>query len=244
MDSIIEKITMYDILGYLVPGLLFIVLGVSGKVLEVISNETLPIDKLGDFSAILWMAVIVVAYAAGIALSEVMRWVCLVCGKVTSCLGKINFFAKIREKLRSFCQKESDENDRISRIKQALDKGGYLSEEEQRKDWGADDVEKKYDTMYADIQVDENYSRLHNYASSEVFYKNLTMATAAGVAVDILAFGGGYGGTIGRGKEVAIAVVLTAVFWVRFRRFAKKKEKYTLHWFVEKYTNREPSADK
>jgi type IV secretory pathway VirB3-like protein len=243
MNSIIEKITMYDILGYLVPGTLFWVLGVSGKVLELISNGMIQNDTMGDYSAVLWVAVTVVAYAAGIALSEVMRWVCLVCGWVASPLCKINFLVLIWEKMKAFFKIESVENRLTQQIKQALEKGHYLSAEDRDGNWTVDDVKKYYKIMYADIQADEKYSRLHSYASSEVFYKNLAAATAAGVAVDICVFGGGYGGIIALGRERAIACILVIAFLVRYKRFEKKKMQYTLSWFVEKYTGREASAN-
>jgi hypothetical protein len=218
MDSIIEKITMYDILGYMVPGLLFLILGFSETIFKSVSNGKFQIEKFGDFSAIIMLVVMVVAYASGIAMSEMMRWLCIL-------------FQKLAPKQ----MKSSDIHSFNPQVKQALKNSKYLLNEDEKGDVDIDYADKYFEAMYADIQADKNYSRIHNYASSECFYKNLAMATALGFVVNVFVLGGNYGGIAEPCQETVVAVILVVVFLKRYARFVGKKKWYTMRWFVEKY---------
>ena len=52
MGSILEKVTLYDFLGYLVPGLVFLTIVLFCPVADMNNVETLNIYNTGIFTAI------------------------------------------------------------------------------------------------------------------------------------------------------------------------------------------------
>ena len=77
-----------------------------------------------------------------------------------------------------------------------------------------------------EIQADSQYSRLHNYASAELLYKNM-------VVVSVLAMGIGVGQQ--NMTEIIIGAVSVVLFARRWIRFAERSRGYTICWFVQKY---------
>ena len=80
--------------------------------------------------------------------------------------------------------------------------------------------------MYSEIQADSQYSRLHNYASAELLYKNM-------VVVSVLAMGIGVGQQ--NMTEIIIGAVSVVLFARRWIRFAERSRGYAICWFVQKY---------
>ena len=88
--------------------------------------------------------------------------------------------------------------------------------------------------IYGTVQSDEKYKRLHNYASSETMYKNLTAAVLLGGIPEIL--------FLPQKLQCGIiaGIVVVWIFSVillmrRYYRFRIKKSAYSLIWFIEKY---------
>ena len=82
--------------------------------------------------------------------------------------------------------------------------------------------------MYGAIQSNEKYKRIHNYSSMRVLCKNMAMALAMGMC--ILYYCGF------RSKPFTVAVVVSiAALILRFVRFDKKKNEYTIVWFVNQF---------
>lgn len=158
MDSILEKITLYDVLGYFVPGSL-VMLSVSGLILSSVEGAQALYTA---YQSLFVYGFIVVSYICGILLSEIGR--------------------KITNHVKSDWQFPLPED----KIIQALSKAGVIDVQEERS--GGVNVSEYMKQMYNDIQSDSEYKRLHNYASAEVLYKNLVTAIPVSAAVLCLYF--------------------------------------------------------
>lgn len=153
MDSILEKITLYDVLGYFVPGSL-VMLPVCGLVLSSEEGAAVLYEK---YQSLFVYGFIVVSYICGILLSEIGR--------------------KIADRVKSEWQFPLPED----KIIQALSKAGVIDVQGDQS--GKVNVSEYMKQMYNDIQSDSEYKRLHNYASAEVLYKNLVTAIPVSAAV-------------------------------------------------------------
>lgn len=86
--------------------------------------------------------------------------------------------------------------------------------------------------IYGCIQVDKSYNRIHNYASSQLMYGNLSAAVLAGGIVTII--------RVSAWLEIKLLMFLViagiaVVLGVRSEKFRVKKEVYAIFWFIEKY---------
>ncbi|WP_140403189.1 MULTISPECIES: hypothetical protein [unclassified Blautia] len=88
--------------------------------------------------------------------------------------------------------------------------------------------------IYGTVQSDEKYKRLHNYASSETMYKNLTAAVLLGGIPEILFLPQKLQCGIIAG--IVVVWILSVILLMRrYYRFRIKKSAYSLIWFIEKY---------
>jgi len=206
MDSLLEKITLYDILGYMVPGIFFITLVLLPLDPQTIMPEIELIEKIGTAFT---LAAIAASYVCGLVLSEAARWLVDLYAHLLpdSCL------------LSGAVEKEQ--------IISALKSSKLVKEENLSPDMeiGAE----YYQLMNGAIQADGEYKRIHNYASAVILYKNLACAAFLSILVRHMFWQnpGGLYDMAGLG--------LTAIFVVRWARFQKKVRKYTEIFFVEKY---------
>ncbi len=149
MNSVFEKVTLYDLLGYMVPGAVFVLLGITEPLFRLGSDEQ---KILSDFEGYFMTVFVIISYTSGIVLSEIARWVSCLIDKV-------------------FGRKYTFEN--TEAVKLALEKSHLV---DRQKLQGALDSRKYFKIMYGVIQQEKDYGRIHGYASSEILYKNLAMA--------------------------------------------------------------------
>ena len=82
--------------------------------------------------------------------------------------------------------------------------------------------------MYGLLQSDERYRRIHNYASIVVLCKNVSMALVSGMLFLLLYRSCSF--------ILGTAILLSVVVLIRRGvRFKKKKDTYTIVWFIDKY---------
>lgn len=206
MGNVIEKITLYDILGYLVPGTVLtggvICIWISGNGLKV-----LEIWK--DYSGPVLFVCLLSSYITGILLSELShillrysekRCISRVMNKETLGVG----YKEMEEALRQSGVKDVN----ITAYQEGL---AYL----------------RY--MYGKIQTDASYQRIHNYGSAEVFSKNLCMAI--GIDIVMLIYTNRCSCMV-----FFIMVLCGGLCYSRWYRFCRKKAIYSVLWFLEKYT--------
>lgn len=188
MSSVFEKVTLYDLLGYMVPGAVFVLLGITEPLFRLGSDEQ---KILSDFEGYFMTAFVLISYTSGIVLSEIARWLSWLIDKV---FGRDYTFINTEA------------------VKSALEKSHLVDRQELQ---GALDSRKYFKFMYGIIQQEKDYGRIHGYASAEILYKNLTVAFLFNVILRMV-FSKGYsvpGGTI---ICLAIAVIFF-IRWRRFR---------------------------
>lgn len=206
MSGILEKITLYDILGYFFPGCFFMLMLAFGY-----REETLRI--MGEWSGhetFLRFAFLLAAYLVGIALSEITQW------------GHL-LFQKIRDRI---CKDTCG----IEMATEALVKSRICQNEQEVRDTIARDSGRRYmRKMYGMIQNGAEYKRIHNYASAFVLYKNMAGAIIMGEL-----FWRIYGADIAR-RWFVCGIFASVLLVVRSYRFACKKDEYTVAFFMDKF---------
>lgn len=153
--ELLQKFTLYDLLGYMLPG------GVAVYVVfcQEQNTESVPLQTA---------AFLVFGYLAGILFSELMSDIrALALWVVRGLTGKAGKHKKsVYEELglpKSLLEE-------VLRGTKLLAGNEELEEER---------IPAQYlRHMYSDIQTDTKYGRIHNYASAAVMYKNLTVAFA------------------------------------------------------------------
>lgn len=207
MESTLQKITLYDILGYLLPGSTFLILVLYGMGEEKLS---VFLGQWADDQGVLYFAFFVAAYLVGIVLSEIMRWIWPV--------------------IRKLYKKRPETGLSDEEIAKALKKSGIRGEQDGIKRKVTEDLDSNYmQYMYGIVQKSEDNKRIHNYASAQVLYKNVSGALFLGALFSMI---------FGHGAAIwlyAACFFMSIVFLIREARFEQKKNKYTVIWFVEKY---------
>lgn len=219
MSSVVEKITLYDLLGYMVPGAVFLFVLVGNYFLTMPKEILQCYEKYVGMIAFVF---VVCSYVCGILISELARYVFAV----------YTFFEKY-----SLDEIEMKEFEKKLPLKKALQESQLIEGQINMAD--ADAVKHYTKIMYGDIQADEKFKRIHNYTSAEVLYKNLSMAF---LLCAVLA---GFGWSSWPAGQVTLPVagclIAAFVFMVRSFDFNCKKRRYTLIWFVEKYCGKKVS---
>lgn len=202
--EVLQKLTLYDLLGYAVPGgMLLLICNISG------------VDGLASISGTELILFLIPAFLTGIMISEVSHGMSRMIDKLTE-----------DKQWKEISQRHALTKDKIAN---ALANANYIRAEDDVSDDASKDVEyvKRYmPVMFADIQCDPKYSRIHNYASALLLYKNMVVVSAAGVIVGIVrqSF-----------YEIIIGAVAFLCFFSRSSRFNRKEIVYTICWFLEKY---------
>lgn len=215
MDSLLEKITLYDILSYLVPGvfmwILILLPLVCGSIPWQESDWILSAE--GSFGTIILIGAVIIAYITGLILSEVSRW-----------------FIIWREKSCGNFQLPVDE----AIIKQALQRSGLILSTDPLNNIKQ---ESYFKIMYNDIQVDPDFKRIHNYKSAQILYKNLICAVLFSMIARmfmIITKAVAPCSSMYWAYEAA-CMGMAVTLWVRYRRFYKKVWEDTVIFFVKKY---------
>ena len=231
MNSAIEKITLYDFFGYLIPGLTFLLLAAAGPVFEYKEMQELIADNTGIVVSVSLLC----GFVCGLVLSEVFGLISDIYKK-----AKKKYFAGNGETQKSELD-VLEEGSGINKesIRRAIERSGYKR--------GHNSSGKILSIMYGNIQADEQYKRIHNYASSEVLAKNLATAVLAGGLAEIIWMALTGNRLFSKGVSGLISVIWLCVFLLlvrRYRKFGKKKERYTVIWFVQKYRIKNGNEDK
>lgn len=215
MNSIIEKITLYDFFGYLIPGSVFMSLLLVRLIQELGSDG---LTDLKDFKSQLTVLFLLWSFLSGLILSELARVIS------------------------DFVDKRGLKDTYVNSVKKAANIDGSMLKEAIKKSKLVENGDLVQNTnllnylpmIYGTVQSDEKYKRLHNYASSETMYKNLTAAVLLGGIPEIL--------FLPQKLQCGIiaGIVVVWIFSVillmrRYYRFRIKKSAYSLIWFIEKY---------
>lgn len=219
MGAVLEKITLYDILGYLLPGSVLMILMSYGAEQAGVSIDP---GWWGDSEGFGYFVFFLMSYLVGIVLSEIMTWVWKAC-----------------ELLPKFWKKGKEDTDIWNEeIEEALVKSGVMCRSVKlAKGMKKETLNKEYSRyMYGCIQGIDKYKRVHNYASAQVLYKNVAGALFAGV-VFIWCFCG-----VKNLWPSVVCIIMGLVFVERSIRFKKKKCKYTVTWFLEEFNSKKDSV--
>lgn len=211
MDGVLEKITLYDILGYLFPGCVLLMM-----ILTAYKDWTLKlVAETGDNTGILYFAFFLVSYLMGMAISEGAARIVSLCGKIAGKCG---------------CgwlqRKNSWEEPMIT----ALKKSGISNDENEIRRNLKNNSGDYMNYMYGIVQSSAEYKRIHNYKSACVMYKNMILALIAG---DIMMYWH-------RAADIRIyvgCIVICVLLVPRYIRFSAKTNEYTVIWFIDKLRN-------
>lgn len=215
MNSIIEKITLYDFFGYLIPGSVFMSLLLVRLIQELGSDG---LTDLKDFKSQLTVLFLLWSFLSGLILSELARVIS------------------------DFVDKRGLKDTYVNSVKKAANIDGSMLKEAIKKSKLVENGDLIQNTnllnylpmIYGTIQSDEKYKRLHNYASSETMYKNLTAAVLLGGIPEILFLPQKLQCGIIAG--IVVVWILSVILLMRrYYRFRIKKSAYSLIWFIEKY---------
>lgn len=208
--ELLEKITLYDILGYTFPG------GITLYILNKYNFE----QKFSTFGIIIF---IVMSFLVGVLISEIASW----------------FFTKLfsqRKKFQNKIWKKTGLD--CSVIAKALKNSGSIEDENSIND--ASEVSEHFINMYSDIQTDKEYSRIHNYASAGLLCKNMAIVSficAIQFLFDKCSVCSDICSTFIDKELMKIIVSIAAliIFSLRWIKFERKKISYTINWYVQKH---------
>lgn len=215
MNSIIEKITLYDFFGYLIPGSVFMSLLLVRLIQELGSDG---LTDLKDFKSQLTVLFLLWSFLSGLILSELARVIS------------------------DFADKRGLKDRYVNSVKKTANIDGSMLKEAIKKSKLVENGDLIQNTnllnylpmIYGTVQSDEKYKRLHNYASSETMYKNLTAAVLLGGIPEILFLPQKLQCGIIAG--IVVVWILSVILLMRrYYRFRIKKSAYSLIWFIEKY---------
>ena len=207
MGSFIEKITLYDLLAYTLPGSVLLVVFLSKWKEEILDI----LIKYDGYKGCFVLFFIATGYICGIMVSELSRWFDIM----------YTTFQKKALHMKESCNLEEEV------LATALINAKLVKNANAIADC-ASEVEKNYSYMYGDIQTDNNYTRIHNYASAESMYKNMALVSVASTIILLRYYG--YHKQI-----IIVGIICFVLFTIRQIRFHKKVRMYTLNWFVKKY---------
>lgn len=153
MEKLIEKITLYDFVAMIIPGLL-----VSLSVISFVPKEFYEFYKDIGNDFVAGALLLIISYCIGWIISEIAHF-----HVKHSIIDKIiNFIKERTVETNEIPQKLKEEYKKSLEI--------YLG-----KSLEMDEIEKYGEMAYALIQTDSKYSRIHNYNSSKSFSKNLSL---------------------------------------------------------------------
>lgn len=206
MSEVIQKITLYDLLGYTIPGTILVSVSIYLFYFKDLLNLITNYDQ---FAGYLFAALIVSGYICGLAIAEVFA---------------ILFSLPVKSKW--FSKGNGIEDIGYDIISDALTRAGILKNSTRIQDLRS--TMKYMGYIYGIIQADSKYSRLHNYASLELVCGNMAI-------VSIACFGL-YAYAVGKWQMVMIGLLFGCIFFANYHKLYWRKHFYVLCWFVEKYS--------
>lgn len=211
--EVLQKITIYDLLGYTVPGTILV------GVLEIcFVFSKISLQEYGEYIGYICAGTILLGYAMGIAISELT-------GIIFPIISRLAGIDSNRE----------IENIGCPIITKALINAKIIEKNGEK--LTADDIKKYYNYMYACVQADTNCSRIHNYASSTLVCKNLSMVFFISTIL-LCNFGADIISKTGLSTCIFIAIgfSMSILFAKRWQKQKVHKDAYMLDWFVQKYS--------
>ncbi|MCM1088548.1 MAG: hypothetical protein NC419_10350 [Muribaculaceae bacterium] len=224
--ELLQKLTLYDLLGYALPGtVLILIYGWD----DMADGILCPADGTGPAFALL---LIMAGYLTGIIIAQLTS--------LESKIGKL--CKKFWEKSSALCKKKQQSQDTAQPAPKNADNifdkydidntilSNALINAHVIPDAASLNLKELannyFAAIYADIQSDDNYSRLHNYASAELLCKNMALVSFLCIfrLIDPCA-----------PAPMILAVISALCFYARQRLFCSRKEEYCLYWFLEKY---------
>lgn len=212
MDSVFQKITYYDLYGYTLPGCLFILLVFSYKI------YMLPPDIINTYKDIHLYIFLIFIFSG------------MIMGIIITEISDIIFGRLFQNSYRSYLT-ERNIGISYSKITTALQKSGIINSSAAIS--APSHIQPYLWYIYSEIQADNNYARIHNYASSELLYKNLSVVFIIGslIAAAIWPLE----------AHIKIFLILAGGFFgclmgYRGRQFKEKKDVYSIFWFVKKHS--------
>lgn len=221
MSGIIEKITLYDLLGYALPGSMF--LGMAVFTFLAANGDLKDVyDTYKGGAGYFFTVLLVLGYAAGMLISEITD---IIAGFFRESLDY-----ELKQEL-----KKKKINER--QAEHVLKKAGYMKPEDRIS--SLDQLLPYIASMYGVIQTDAKYSRLHNYASARLICKNMAFVCFSGtgmVMALILKVSNQAADLriVQMAAELAIPCVMCLLFIRRWKRMFIKTQLYTVVWFLEK----------
>lgn len=216
MEHIIEKITLYDLLGFGFPGFLMLFILLL-EFLKVVPDKA--IELMQDYEGMLAVIVIVLNYIVGLLLSEISAQVIIYC-------------SKLHDEMNTIVKRKFDTVD-TKDLNAALSNSGSAYKA---------DNEHVFRYIYSVIQVDPEFNRIHSYASAEVMSKNIAMACLIGgmmaCALCFLRYVHWFNNGYRCRTQFFVALGLFLCSWLmnkRRIRFFEKRVSYSVNWFILKY---------
>lgn len=206
MDNFLEKLTLYDLVGYTIPGTLCVLI-FGGYIWGEKISDILKSNIFSEYKIYIILGLLIMGYLAGIIVTEIGDWAVGVLKKLDDVEAGIGY-EKIGYDLIKAALVESG----------AISVGASICMEE--------DVDIYMGYMYGELQTDSKYSRLHNYASMELLCQNMLIATAALIAWWVKA-----GFTYG----IVGGLFVEYLFYRRWKLCYQRKKFYVAAWFVQKH---------
>lgn len=200
--ELLEKITLYDILGYTLPG---------GIVIYILNDYSLRSD-LSTFGII---AFFTMSFLLGMLISQIIGWLTK---WILNC-----------KKVKLYMWKEVGLE--VSNVSNALLRAGIIEKAIE----DSESVWKHYVNIYSDIQVDKEYSRIHNYASAALLCKNMILVST------ICAWKFGIENLV---VQCLISIGAIFIFVSRWYLLKKRELCYVINWYVLKYAKVEAGCVK
>jgi len=225
MESMLEKITLYDILGYLFPGIILLLMILLGGMPKE-TQEFMAWWDISNSRTVLYLIFVLAGYLTGVVLSELNELIQLMCKKPVSWIKGTPVGQRLLANDRQTAEMTVFFQTQLA---QALRNSG-ISEDagiiEQRLQTGEGAYYYKY--VYGAIQGSPDHKRLHSYASACVMYKNMAAAILCGSFILFFKFHV-------NGYFCVAGILVSIILGIRSGRFKGKKNQYALIWFLEKY---------
>lgn len=258
MSSVFEKITLYDFFGYLIPGITFeTIICALWLLSEYVGTSVGILESLPEINGYIYVVYFLLGYFFGLLISEIARWICNgvdACRRhrykkalenqmapaqtcpIARAQNKADKSGKQRHSsMPYFVKVKHDVKIQDAVIWKALINSGLVGKDETMPDSSSNVnlIEKYFKLMFSNIQADEKYKRIHDYASYSTMCKNLSLAVLLAGMISLMRL---YR-TCDLLETVLIALACLAVscvLFVRYGRFEVKKGVYTVAWFVAK----------
>lgn len=206
MDNLFEKFTLYDLVGYTIPGTILLCTTLHNVFMIAYNTKVLK-----EYNIYICIVTLVLGYCVGVAVCGGVKIIRELCVKIIRKVCNIGF-AKIG----------------YGAIAKALCNSGIITQEVNIKK--EEEVLDYLGYIFSEIQVSSDYKRLHNYASMQLFCENMALSGL----VSMIIITAKYYNVIAKGYIVA-GFFLVILFLVQAIMFYKRTNFYAVAWFVKSH---------